>query len=213
MSQDQIARKNALIALAVIAMDKLTVAFLIRFFSSRSPRTVVHLNIHATIFAWIIPLLIVYLIERKDRRDLGLCIGENNYLRYAFYVFIGLVLPAFFVRTDGLVINLIEQVLFIGFAEEVLWRGYLQERLCRWMGKVQGWLITSILFGAGHLVTILSHYGAEFMWSDLLIVGQTTAGGLILGFIYMRARSIIPGSVFHIFGNVYLFPLVALLTS
>ena len=33
---------------------------------------------------------------------------------------------------------------------------------------------------------------------------QTFLGGLLLGFIYLRARNIWPGAIFHVSMNVYL---------
>ena len=207
-------RRFALIALAVIVVDKI-IAFLIFKFLSRSNSMFdISLTVNGLIVYWIVPLLVVYVIEGRNRLSIGLVIGEGRFLRYGLYAFIGLILPGFIVGFNReLILSLMEQLLRIGLAEEVLWRGYLQTRLCEWLGVLRGLLLASFLFGSGHLVSLFSQHGFEYLASDLMIVLQTFIGGLILGFIYIRAKSVIPGAIFHIFGNLYLFQLVDMLSG
>lgn len=201
----------ALIALGVILLDKLITSFLLRLFSGQTSRIDVALNVHGAVFAWLIPLLIAYLFENRDLRSLGLLVERWDIVKYCAYAIVGLLIPAILLGIDqGLLIELLEQLISIGVAEEVLWRGYLQSRLCSWRGKTQGWLISSLLFGVGHLVTLWSKPGITPRIDDLALIAQTTIGGLILGYIFLRARSIVPGSILHVFGNVYLFRLLDL---
>jgi membrane protease YdiL (CAAX protease family) len=204
----------ALIALGVILLDKLVLSFLFRSFSGQLPKIDVALTVHGAVFAWLIPLLIAYLIENRDLRSLGLFVERRNIVKYCAYAIVGLLIPAILLGIDqGLLIEFLEQLISIGVAEEVLWRGYLQTRLCSWRGETQGWFISSLLFGVGHLVTLWSKPGIAPRIDDLALVAQTTIGGLILGYIFLRARSIVPGSIFHVFGNVYLFRLLDLFSS
>jgi membrane protease YdiL (CAAX protease family) len=70
-----------------------------------------------------------------------------------------------------------------------------------------------LIFGFGHLVSLYGHQGVTPEIGDLMLLAQTTAGGFILGYIFLRAKSIIPGAIFHVFGNIYLFRLIDLVTG
>lgn len=207
-------RRFALIALVVIAAEKVIIFMIFKFLSRSNWEMDVSLTAHGLVFYWIVPLLVIYVIERRDRLSLGLVIGEGRFLRYSLYAFVGLILPGFIVGfNQELILRLVEQLLLIGLAEEVLWRGYLQNRLCDWLGVLRGLLLTSFLFGSGHLVTLFSQHGFEYLANDLIIFSQTFIGGMILGYIFIRAKSVIPGAIFHIFGNLYLFQLIGILSG
>ena len=207
-------RRFALIALAVLAAEKIGAFMIFKFLSRSHSMIEISLTILGLVFYWIVPLLVVYVVERGYRLSLGLVIGEGRFLRYGLYAFIGLILPGFIIGfNQELILSLMEQILLIGLAEEVLWRGYLQSRLCEWLGVLRGLLLTSFLFGSGHLVSLFSQHGFEYLANDLLIFSQTFIGGMILGYIFIRAKSVIPGAIFHIFGNLYLFQLVGMLSG
>lgn len=206
--------KFALIALLVMLISKLSAILLFRIFSRQDPNLDRMLDLHGVIFAWIIPLLIVYLIEREDYRSVGLVVERKNRLKYLCYVIAGLFIPGLIIGFDREILgSLFQQLIAIGVAEEVFWRGYLQARMSAWLGKYQGWVITSLIFGFGHLVTLWSRPGVSPGVGDLMLLGQTTAGGFILGYIFLRAKNIIPGAIFHVFGNIYLFKLIDLVTG
>lgn len=213
VSTDSKTSKLALIALLVLLISKLSVILLFRVFSQQDPNLDRMLDLHGLIFAWIIPLLIVYLIERNDYRSVGLVVERKDRLKYLCYVIAGLFIPGLIIGFDREIFgSLFQQLIAIGVAEEVFWRGYLQARLSAWLGKYKGWVITSLLFGFGHLVSLYSHPGITPEIGDLMLLGQTTAGGFILGLIFLRAKSIIPGAIFHVFGNIFLFELIDLVT-
>lgn len=214
MIDKKAASRFALIALAVVVLDKVASSIAIRWLSGTGVSLDVALALLAVVFAWILPLAITYGIEGRDRYALGLVIERRNRLRYLVYAIWGLVIPAFLLGPSrALLLGLLEQIAFIGGAEELFWRGYLQERLGAWLGKYRGWLVASLIFGAGHLVSLWSHPGMSPTLQNLGLLLQTTAGGLILGFIYLRARSIVPGAIVHIFGNLYLFQIVELVVA
>jgi membrane protease YdiL (CAAX protease family) len=100
--------------------------------------------------------------------------------------------------------ELVEQLVYIGLAEEVFNRGYLMRRLCDWLGERRGFLLSALLFGLSHVVSRLSQHGFKYPLNDLLLGLQTLMGGLILGYIYLRARTIVAPAIFHMSTNMYL---------
>ena len=161
--------------------------------------------LQALIFWWILPILIVYKVEHKDWRSLGLAVQREKRLIYLLYAVIGLILPALFLGIDRtLLIEFGEQVIYIGFIEEIFYRGYLLRRMCDWLGDTSGLLITSILFGLGHIFSRLAQKGFAVLGPASLIGLQSFLGGLLLGSIYLRARNIWPSTIFHVSLNMYL---------
>lgn len=95
-----------------------------------------------------------------------------------------------------------------GFAEEFLFRGYMQKRLTEAMNPWGAWLITSLVFGAIHILSALVGSGAQTITSALLV---TFLAGPLLAYQYMTLRSrdvenIIPMMCFH--GMLDIFTLV-----
>lgn len=207
------AKRFALIALAVFALAEIVTSglFLLRRYIP-SWRGIPAVPMATVIFFWIMPLLIVYRVEKRGASALGLVVPRERYLRYVLYAFVGLVVPAAFVGADRkLLIELIEQLLYIGLAEEVSNRGYLMRRLCDWLGNRQGLLLSSLLFGSSHIASLLSQHGFKYLSHDLLVGFQTFIGGLILGYMVLRAKNIVPAAIFHVSTNMYLDRVIALL--
>lgn len=203
------ARSDALLALLVMMVGKFTVFILFLVARSSITQPVWALNLHTVLFYWIIPIALVYGLERRGAGALGLVVPGDRFKRYAGYATLSLILPWIILGGGlSLIAEIMEQVFFIAVPEELLWRGYLQSRMTKWLGRIQGLIVTAILFGAGHLVAILGAVGSLSFPRDTLLVIQTTVGGLILGIMFLRAKNIVPGSLFHIFGNVFLFKLV-----
>jgi len=111
----------------------------------------------------------------------------------------------------GLISEFVEQLVYIGLAEEVFNRGYLMRRLCDWPGDRQGLLLSALLFGLSHIVSRLSQHGFKYPLNDLSLGFQTLIGGLILGYMYLRAKNIVPPAIFHVSTNMYLERVIALL--
>jgi membrane protease YdiL (CAAX protease family) len=154
---------------------------------------------------WILPFLIVYLVERRDVQALGLSVTRERARAYAVYALIGLLLPAFIVGVDrSLLLEFVEQIVYIGVPEEVFFRGYLTGRLCNWLGSLKGLLLSGLIFGLAHVVSRLSQHGLAYPIHDALLGLQTFVGGVLLGFIYLRAKSIVPGTILHVAMNAYL---------
>ena len=77
--------------------------------------------------------------------------------------------------------------LFVALSEEVLYRGIIQRRLCNLSGKYSGLIFASIVFA------FVGHCKAPVM--DNLILRLPF--GLILGYIYLRTRSLVLPVAMH----------------
>lgn len=86
-----------------------------------------------------------------------------------------------------------------GFAEEIVWRGYIQTRLVAHSGMVKGLLGASLLFAFWHFPARYFQYGVD---GGLASSVTFLPAGLIFGFVMLRARNIIPGSIFHVSWNL-----------
>jgi membrane protease YdiL (CAAX protease family) len=208
------ARRYALIALAVLLAERIAVSgvFVLK------PGAMLFKGIPAVaivgfVFSWILPPLIVYRIEKRDLGSLGLSVEPERWLRYGAYALVGLVLPAVFVGVDrALLVDFVEQVIYIGVAEELFSRGYLLTRLCEWLGKWRGLVLSALIFGLSHVASLVSQHGFAYPTSDLMMFGQTFVGGLLLGYIYLKAKNIVPGSILHVAGNLYISRIATLLS-
>lgn len=207
------ARRFALVALGVLSLEKVVTSCLFIVESSMaSLQRALAIPIAAFLFSWVIPSAIVYEVEGRGVRSLGLAVRRELIPRYALYAVVGLVLPAFLVGADEmLLLEFVEQVVYIGVAEEVFSRGYLMRRLCDWLGPRQGLFLNALLFGLAHVVSRLAQHGLQYPDRLVTVFIQTFAGGLLLGFIYLRARNIVPGAIFHTSMNMYLPRLIAML--
>jgi membrane protease YdiL (CAAX protease family) len=87
----------------------------------------------------------------------------------------------------------------IAFTEEVLFRGLLLKAIEERRNTKAAVLISGITFGLGHIVNLLNGY------SDIKQVLQIILAvsiGLVLGVLFVRTKSIVPGIAFHFFFNI-----------
>ena len=200
------ARRYALLGLTVFLIDKavLTVVNVTGSYGFKIAGFDVY-SVTTVIFNWIIPLLILYRVEGRGLASAGLDIRSERYPIYAALALVGFVLPSFFLGFDpDLIVEFLEQLAFIGLAEEFFYRGYLMGRFCEWLGKFQGLLLNAVVFSLAHLAFLLSRHGFAHLQGDLNIGFQTLMGGLLLGYVYLRAGDIVPSSIIHISINMYL---------
>lgn len=103
-----------------------------------------------------------------------------------------------------------------GLAEELLFRGVIQGLLNRGLGKPWqlsgariGWglLITSVLFAAGHMVSVTRQLHIEFAFDEAI---GPLIGSLITGWLRERVESVWPLTVLHNLSNI-LIPALTLL--
>jgi membrane protease YdiL (CAAX protease family) len=143
-------------------------------------------------------------VKCKDWKYLGLAIRREKRRIYTLAAGLGLVLRVILVGFDHLLlVEFVEQVVYIGFIEEFFDRSYLLRRICDWLGDVRGLLITSLLFGLGDILSRVAQKGFVILGLASLLGLQSFLGGLLHGFIYLRARNIWPSAIFHVSPNMY----------
>lgn len=82
---------------------------------------------------------------------------------------------------------LLSTVVFAPLFEEFLFRGVILESTWRRYGAVAAWLVSSLCFGAVHM-----------MLSSMVAAASI---GLILGYLYIRSRSLFGGIMLHALNN------------
>lgn len=88
----------------------------------------------------------------------------------------------------------------VGFGEEFAFRGYLQTRMVAWLGKWQGWIVTSLLMALAHIVQRMTMMGMpplEAVTSSAALLPMS----VLMGYVMLRTENIIAPGVFHTFGN------------
>lgn len=105
---------------------------------------------------------------------------------------------------------LIYQFMYVAVAEEVFFRGYLQGNILRLTGPVAGgrgrlqqWLcvvLSAACFAVAHIVV-----------QGRIISALTFLPGIILGWLFMRTRSLLAPILFHALANSCYFVMAALL--
>ena len=97
--------------------------------------------------------------------------------------------------------SVLETILYIftmmcvGFLEEVIFRGLLFEAMRKESLKTAV-IVSSVTFGAGHIVNVLNGSGMELV-SNLLQIVYATAAGFMFVMIYLRSKSLIVPIVAH----------------
>ena len=85
------------------------------------------------------------------------------------------------------------KMLCVGFIEEILFRGFLFNALAK-DNKKLAVLISSLTFGAGHLVNLFN--GADFL-STVLQICYAAAIGFLFTIIFIRSKSLWPCIITH----------------
>ena len=205
----------AYIAIAIYVFEEL-VASSVHLMAARVPlfRHALVVPLMNIVNFWVVPFAVVYIIEKRDWRSLGLYVSPDLWLRYLAYALLGFVLPACVVGVDRLLaIELLEQLTYIGLAEEVFWRGYVMNRLSDAFGNITGLLASAFLFGLAHVISYVSRFGLASACDMGIVFVQPRLGGILLGAIYLKARNIIPGAIFHMGMNAYLSRFLALFSA
>ncbi len=209
------AKRFAIIALSVLILSEAVTSCLFVFEQRLSfLQGLPAIPIAVVIFNWVLPFLIVYKVEKRTTTSLGLSVPRENYRRYALYAIVGLLLPAALVRVDrSLIIEFIEQIVYIGMAEELFSRGYLMRRLCDWLGDHKGLFLNALIFGLSHVTSRISQHGLQYPARLATVFVETFVGGLLLGYIYLRAKNIVPGSILHVSTNVFIPRIIEMLSG
>jgi membrane protease YdiL (CAAX protease family) len=208
-------KKYALLALGLFVLSEAIFIILSIFLRGQPVERINLANAITTIFVrWIPTLVVVWVIEKRGAVSLGLFIEQGKRIPYAIFAIVCLVIPGFFVGFDrNLLVEFFEQIVYIGLLEEFFYRGYLMNRFCEWLGRGKGLLLSSFIFGLGHVIARIADHGFGVLDRALTAGGQAFLGGLIFGAIYLLARNIWPGAILHISTNMYISRFIAIFGS
>ncbi len=143
--------------------------------------------------------LFVWIKKNRLLEKYGLCPFQGNGKHYLYFIPLLLIMTTNLWNSAAMNVSAVETVLHIlsmlcvGFIEEVIFRGLLFKAICKRNVK-QAILISSITFGIGHIVNLLS--GAEVL-STLLQVCYAIAIGFLFTVIFYKGKSLLPCIVTH----------------
>ena len=150
---------------------------------------------------------IIYIIRHQKftREQIGLNF-EKMHIYFPIALIVGFLLGTIefqILQNPALIENLefenilllsIVMTLFVGLAEELAFRSIIQTRFEQIFGTTQGLIITGIIFGVMH-----SGYGTTY---EIMF---TSSAGILLGYMFIKTRSLFLISTTHGFINVFLF--------
>jgi len=165
--------------------------------------TLVGIDKSVTLVVGIILSAILLLFFRKNGlfRDYGLCAPKASARSMLYYVPILVMLTANFWYGVTLNYGVLETLLYIlamlcvGFLEEVIFRGLLFEAMRKDSIKA-AIIVSSVTFGAGHIINLINGSGAELL-PNLLQVVYATAAGFMFVMMYYKSESLIVCIVAH----------------
>ena len=165
--------------------------------------TLVGIDKSVTLVVGIILSAILLLFFRKNGlfRDYGLCAPKASARSMLYYVPILVMLTANLWYGVTLNYGVLETLLYIlamlcvGFLEEVIFRGLLFEAMRKDSIKA-AIIVSSVTFGAGHIINLINGSGAELL-PNLLQVVYATAAGFMFVMMYYKSESLIVCIVAH----------------
>jgi len=121
----------------------------------------------------------------------GLAIGIPLGIGEYFILYPAPAFPAFEVKY--LLRDMVYMLCFVGLGEELLFRGLIQRDLTGAFGWKWGLVGASLMFAVMHLT-----------WRSVPELGFVFVAGLVLGALYWKTKSLVPGIVAHAINNVML---------
>jgi membrane protease YdiL (CAAX protease family) len=159
------------------------------------------------LIGFLIPFILFRLFKYRSK-DMGICIR---------FWWLGLLLMCIFSCAEfvsvfvssgtahlnkGFLFDFVDMFFTVGFVEEFCFRGLLQPHLeAISKNKLNGAVIMAILFGLWHFPANVVMFGAKPLAVIAGCLGGPAIFGLLMGYLYLRTRSIAPGSLFHAWYN------------
>jgi len=131
---------------------------------------------------------------------IGLAIGIPLGIGEYFVLYPAPAFPAFEVKY--LLRDMVYMLCFVGLGEELLFRGLIQRDLTGAFGWKWGLVGASLMFAVMHLT-----------WRSVPELGFVFVAGLVLGALYWKTKSLVPGIVAHAINNVMLVSVMPYLLS
>ncbi|GAB4536028.1 MAG: hypothetical protein Fur0020_03770 [Thermodesulfovibrionia bacterium] len=156
-----------------------------------------------SIFKYIIPLFLVltpYILKKRTDGEVTVRLSLNaNDLLTGLIASLIIILPTLIyqVLTDCTFIRfpsigtMLFHLFIISLPEEVYFRGFLQEGIGN---NLKGIIIVSLLFSFIHL--------PKLFFDNDITSALTFFPSLIMGYLYMRSRNVLPSVIFHFSANM-----------
>jgi len=104
---------------------------------------------------------------------------------------------------DYWILNILIGSILTGFVEEITFRGIIQEQFAlRYKSRLSGLLMGSTVFAFAHIWTNVGVHN-DFFLGLVTCVASQFFGGLLLGFIYEKTDTVLPGIVIHALYNTF----------
>ena len=146
-------------------------------------------------------ILLLFLKKNGLFADYGLCAPKASAKSMLYYI------PLFVMLTANLwygvtmnygapeTVLYILAMLCVGFLEEVIFRGLLFEAMRKDNIKA-AIIVSSVTFGAGHIINLINGSGADLL-PNLLQVVYATAAGFMFVMMYYKSKSLIACIIAH----------------
>ena len=162
---------------------------------------------------------VLFFFVRKNglMKKYGLCKPQLPAAKMLYYAPLMVLLTANLWYGAALNASLPETVLYVlsmlcvGFLEEMIFRGFLFQAIAK-DGVRSAITVSSITFGAGHIVNLINGSGAELL-ASLLQVIYAVAIGFAFVMIFCKTKSLMPCILIHgIFNGLSAFSNEAVMT-
>ena len=146
-------------------------------------------------------ILLLFLKKNGLFSDYGLCPPRSSARSMLYYIPIFVMLTANLWYGVTMNYGAPETVLYIlamlcvGFLEEVIFRGLLFEAMRKDNIKA-AIIVSSVTFGAGHIINLINGSGADLL-PNLLQVVYATAAGFMFVMMYYKSKSLIACIIAH----------------
>jgi len=150
-------------------------------------------------------VLLVFISKAGLAEYLGLCRPKLPAKRMLFYIplvavgsvnlWYGVTMKMTVAESAAYVVSMI----FVGFLEELIFRGLLFRAMCKSSVKA-AFIVTSLTFGAGHIVNLINGTGQSVLETGLQII-YAVAIGFVFAAVAYFSRSILPCILTHIAVN------------
>ena len=155
----------------------------------------------------IVPLVIfpLWYLKRKDgweAKDFGLTLSVKAKPVWIGAIGLGIVWSLLSIGPAAPVAFLLLSIIQPSFIEEFAARGVIQTKLQSALGEWKGLVFAGLLFGLWHLpggllgINYEGPYSITAVIIVIVFVFQALIG-MLLGFIYFRTKSLVPGIVLH----------------
>lgn len=149
----------------------------------------------------ILPFILIFLIIRQKS---GYYINRINFKILFLLLLLYFPIMLFGYKSfDEIISDLPYYLMIAAIPEEFLYRGFLQSRLEKvFKNPVNAILISSLIFGLMHLPINIKMYGEVTGFATC--IGNNAFGGLFIGYLFYRTRSVWTVIIFHLISGIAL---------